>query len=73
MVPGQVGRDREEPGPDVGVGSQDPISPPGPEKCLLREVVRVAPAAGDPQEIALDLGVVGFQDGLERLLAHGDV
>jgi hypothetical protein len=70
MVAGQVGGDREQPGPDVGVPRQGPVGLPGPKEGFLGQVVGIADPACHPDKVAVNLSVVGFQDRLERLMAH---
>ena len=70
MIAGEVGRDREEPRPDVGLWAERAVGAIRSQEGLLGEVLGLRRAGGYPPEIAVDLPMVRPHDGLEWLCAH---
>jgi hypothetical protein len=70
MIAAQIGGDREEPGPHVGVRAQGSVGPIGPQERLLGQVFRLRRSRCDPSEVAIDLAMMRAHDRLERLCTH---
>jgi hypothetical protein len=70
MIAPHIGRDGEEPGPHIGLGRQAAGGPEGAQEGLLREVIGIARARGDTQEIPSYLPAMRRHPRLEAILGH---
>src|SRR5262245_17121634 len=70
VIAGQVRRDREQPRAHVGLGAERPVRAIGAQERLLGEVLGFGGPRRHAPDVAIDLGVVRADDGLERLSPH---